>query len=260
MSRMRAALAGLLTGIAAGFVGVGGGEFRIPVLLRVLRFSVHAAAGVNLLVGLFTVTLSAYRRLGQRAISDDAVTLALMMGIASIAGAIVGVASRKRIAVRPLLLAVRVYLILAGAWMLYESIWHAHHVLADPQGMLRWMLAAGAAFAIAAISGIMGVAGGEMRIPVLLYLFSVPIIEAGTLSLLVSIPTVACGAVTDRRLGGIPNSALGAALLMGVASAVGVLAGAALVPYANRETIKGVLGVVLLLAAVRLDTVEQHVA
>jgi uncharacterized protein len=254
---MRASLAGLLTGIAAGFVGVGGGEFRIPVLIRVLRFSVHSAAGVNLLVGLFTVALSAYRRLGQRSISDDAMTLAWVMGIASIAGAVLGVASRKRIAVRPLILVIRIYLVLAGAWMLYESIWHAHHVLADPQGVARWMLAGTAAFAIAAVSGVMGVAGGEMRIPVLLYLFSVPIIEAGTLSLLVSIPTVACGAIADRRLGGIRNSALRVALIMGVASAVGVLAGAALVPYANRETIKGVLGAVLLLAAIRLDTVER---
>jgi uncharacterized protein len=256
---MRASLAGLLTGIAAGFVGVGGGEFRIPVLIRVLRLSVHTAAGVNLLVGLFTVALSAYRRLGQRTISDEAVTLAWAMGIASIAGAVIGVASRKRIAVRPLIRIVRVYLIVAGAWMLYESIWHAHHVLADPQGMTRWMLAATAAFAIAAVRGVMGVAGGEMRIPVLLYLFSVPIIEAGTLSLLVSIPNVACGAITDRRLGGIRGSALRVALVMGIGSAVGVLAGAALVPYANRETIKGVLGVVLLMAAIRLDTVKEKV-
>lgn len=256
---MRASLAGLLTGIAAGFVGVGGGEFRIPVLIRVLRFPVHAAAGVNLMVGLFTVALSAYRRLGQRAISDDAMTLAWVMGIASIAGAVIGVASRRRIAVRPLILVVRIYLILAGAWMLYESIWNAHHVIADPQGLTRCVLAAVAAFTIAAVSGVMGVAGGEMRIPVLLYLFSIPIIEAGTLSLLVSIPTVACGAITDRRLGGLPNSALRVALIMGIASAVGVLAGAALVPYANRETIKGVLGAVLLIAAVRLDTVERKV-
>lgn len=256
---MRASLAGLLTGIAAGFVGVGGGEFRIPVLIRVLRFSVHTAAGVNLMVGLFTVALSAYRRLGQRAIGDDAMNLAWVMGLASIAGAMIGVASRQRIAVRPLILVVRIYLIVAGAWMLYESIWQAHHVLADPQGLTRWMLAGSAAFVIAAASGVMGVAGGEMRIPVLLYLFSVPIIEAGTLSLLVSIPTVACGAITDRRLGGLLNSALRVALIMGVASAVGVVAGAALVPYANRETIKGVLGAVLLMAAVRLDTVEQKV-
>ena len=76
--------------------------------------------------------------------------------------------------------------------------------------------------------------------------------EAGTLSLMVSIPTVAAGAVTDRRLGRIPNSVLVVAILMGVGSIIGVLIGAALLPYLDRDAIEGLLGVILLLATVRL--------
>jgi uncharacterized protein len=52
---------GLFTGIAAGFIGVGGGEFRIPVLVEVLRFPLKLAGGVNLVVGLFTVALGVLR-------------------------------------------------------------------------------------------------------------------------------------------------------------------------------------------------------
>jgi uncharacterized membrane protein YfcA len=72
------------------------------------------------------------------------------------------------------------------------------------------------------------------------------------MSLLISIPTVAAGAFTDRRLGGIPNTVLLVAVLMGVASAVGVFIGAMWLPYADRDAIKGALGVVLLLATMRL--------
>ncbi len=68
----------------------------------------------------------------------------------------------------------------------------------------------------------------------------------------VSVPTVAAGALTDRMLGGIPNSVIRVAVVMGIASAVGVLLGAALVPYADRHIIKAALGVLLLLATVRL--------
>ena len=114
------------------------------------------------------------------------------------------------------------------------------------------MLAAIVGFGIAVASGVLGVAGGEMRIPALLYLFAIPIKDAGTLSLMVSVPTVAAGAVTDRVMGHIPNVALIVAVLMGVASAVGVLFGAALLPRANPEAIKGLLGLILLLATVRL--------
>jgi len=250
--RWLAALTGLLTGIAAGFVGVGGGEFRIPVLVTMLHFSLHTAAGINFVVGLFTTGLGAYRRLGQAAISNDAAMLAWVMGAASIAGAVLGVIGRHRMDVRPLALIVKVYLVLIGAWMLYESFSHAEHVLMNPEGLARWSTAAALAVLIAATSGVIGVAGGEMRIPVLLYLLGMPIVQAGTVSLLVSIPTVVTGAIADQKLGGIPNGVMGVALSMGIASGVGVLTGAALIPYASRDAIKGVLGAVLLLSALRL--------
>jgi uncharacterized membrane protein YfcA len=245
-------ISGLLTGTAAGFIGVGGGEFRIPVLVRVLRLPLRVAAGVNLAVGLVTVTLSVYRRWGRTTLSDDDLALVLTMCSASIVGAVLGVIVRQRVPTGPLGAFVRAYLVLVGIWMLYESFAHAEHVLLNPTGAARLLLAGATAFVIAALSGVLGVAGGEMRIPVLLYLFGLSIIEAGTLSLMASIPTLAAGAMTDRRLSGLPNTALRVVLVMGLASAVGVLLGAALIPYADRHVIKGALEVVLLLSAIRL--------
>ena len=253
-----AGVSGFFTGIAAGFIGVGGGEFRIPVLIGLLRFPLKLAGGVNLLVGLFTVALSVLRRWGQQSLTLDDFLIVGIMGTVSLAGAAVGVFGRDRMNVRPLRVVVCVYLIVVGLWMLYESIAHVEHVLLQPTGIARWTLAALIGFVIAVVSGVLGVAGGEMRIPALLYLFGVPIVEAGTLSLAVSIPTVAAGAFTDRALGGIPNSMLRIALLLGVTSAMGVLIGAALLPYADRDTIKGALGVVLLLATVRLAVGPVH--
>jgi uncharacterized protein len=253
-----ASLSGGLTGIAAGFIGVGGGEFRLPVLVSLLKFPLRLAGGVNLVVGLFTVVLGAARRWGQHSLTRDDLMLVAIMGVVSLLGAALGVFGRGRMPVRPLRAIVCAYLIAVGLWMLYESIAHVEHVLLEPTGIVRWSLAAVVALAIAVVSGVLGVAGGEMRIPALLYLFGVPIVEAGTLSLAVSIPTVAAGALTDRKLGGIPNSALRIAVLMGVASAVGVLIGAALLPYADRDVIKGTLGIVLLLATVRLTVGPSH--
>ena len=121
-----------------------------------------------------------------------------------------------------------------------------------PVGVERFALAGIMSVVIAAISGELGVAGGELRIPALLYLFAMPIQTAGVISLTVSVPTLAAGAFTDRRLGGLPNTALGAAVLMGIASAIGVLVGTALLPYADRNVIKAALGVVLLLSSLHL--------
>jgi uncharacterized membrane protein YfcA len=248
---------GLVTGIAAGLIGVGGGEFRIPVLVQLLGIPLKLTGGVNLVIGLFTVLLGVVRRWGRHSWTTDDIVLMGIMGGASLVGAGLGVLGRGKLPVRLLKWIVCMYLVVIGFAMLYEAIAHVEHVLLEPTGLGRWLLAAVVAFAIAVASGVLGVAGGEMRIPALLYLFAVPIAEAGTLSLAISIPTVAAGALTDRRLGRIPNSALVIAILMGLASAVGVLAGAALLPYANRDVIKGSLGVILLLATVRLTLTPE---
>jgi hypothetical protein len=55
-------------------------------------------------------------------------------------------------------------------------------------------------------------------------------LEAGTISLAVSIPTVAVGAFTVRRLGGLRNPAIRLAVVMGIAS---------LVADADQDVIKG---------------------
>ncbi len=245
-------VSGVLIGTAAGLIGVGGGEFRIPVLLNVLRLPVKVAAGVNMVIGLFTVTLSVARRWGSQRWTADALTLAAVMGAASLLGAVIGARQAHRLSSPVLKKVVCIYLLIVGAWMVVEALARAEHTLMDPHGPTRWAVAALAGFAIAAVSGSLGVAGGEMRIPALMYLFAVPIKEAGTISLLVSIPTVAAGALTYRRLGHLPRKALAIALLMGVGSLIGVLVGASLLSYVDKHAIKGLLGVILLLATVSL--------
>ena len=172
--------------------------------------------------------------------------------VGSLAGAWAGVHWRERMPVRPLKIIVCSYLLIAGLRMLYESFAQADHVLFAATGTLRWLLAAIISGLIAAISGVLGVAGGEMRIPALMYLFAVPVVEAGTLSLAVWVPTVAAGAFTEYRIGGIPQTVMRVALVMGVASALGVVVGTELVPCADRHLIKAALGAILLLSTVRL--------
>jgi uncharacterized membrane protein YfcA len=226
---------GAVIGAAAGLIGVGGGEFRIPVLLHVLRLPVKIAAGVNMLIGLFVVMLGVVRRWGQQEWSRDDLILGAVMMVASLLGAAIGARQAHRFSSPFLKIVVCIYLLVVGAWMVIEAVAHAENVLLEPSGLARWVLAAVIGFVIAALSGVLGVAGGEMRIPALIYLFALPIKEAGTISLLVSVPTVAAGAFTYRRLGHVPNRVLVVALLMGLGSILGVLIGAALLPLVDKH-------------------------
>jgi uncharacterized membrane protein YfcA len=245
-------LLGAITGAAAGLIGVGGGEFRIPVLLHVLRLPVKMAAGVNMIIGLLVVTLGVIRRWGQHAWTTDDITLAAIMAAASLLGATAGVRQAHRFASPLLKKLVCGYLLIVGFWMVFEAVTHTDTALIQPDGLSRWLLAALVGFTIAAVSGAIGVAGGEMRIPALMYGFAIPVKEAGTLSLLVSVPTVAAGAFSYRRLGHIPNRVLGIAGLMGLGSLIGVLLGASVLPFVDKHTLKGLLGIVLLVAALCL--------
>lgn len=239
---------GILIGAAAGMIGVGGGEFRIPVLLHVLRLPVRVAAGANTIIGLAVVVLGAIRRLPQHEWREGDAAIVGTMIVASLMGAWFGARLANRVPLKPLKAFVAVYLLLVGVWMIVEAFLHADYALLDPSGAMRIILAAITGFAIAAVSGSLGVAGGEMRIPALMYLFAMPIREAGTISLVVSIPTVAASAVAYRSLGHIPNRVLAVACIMGAGSLIGVLIGAALLPYVDKHALKGILGAILLLA------------
>lgn len=242
--------AGLVTGTAAGLVGVGGGEFRIPVLLYLFGSQPRTAAGVNLLVGLFTVLLSLWRRWPQHSWSVEDAWLAIVLAAASLLGAVVGARGAHRLATPLLRKLVALYLVVVGLWMIVEAIARTERNFLEPEGAARLLLAAVIGFAIAVASAPLGVAGGEMRIPALMYLFGISIRSAGTISLLVSIPTVAAGALTYRRLGHVPNGVLPIGLAMAAGSLAGVLLGVAFLPHVDSHTLKGVLGGVLLLAAV----------
>src|SRR4029079_16004794 len=65
-----------------------------------------------------------------------------------------------------------------------------HAMVAGTAQMVAGVLAA---FAIAVISSLMGVAGGELLIPTLILLFGVDVKLAGSLSLAVSLPTMLVG-------------------------------------------------------------------
>jgi uncharacterized membrane protein YfcA len=243
---------GIVLGTAAGLIGVGGGEFRIPVLLFMFRLEVKTAAGVNLIVGFFTVAVAFLRRWGQQALPTEDLALAGILVGASLIGSLVGARQAHRLPARPLKWIVVAYLLAVGTWMMIEAVAHAEAVFLHPEGVARWALAAVVGFVIAVVSSSLGVAGGEMRIPALMYLFGYGIKEAGTISLLASIPTVGAGAVAYRRMGHIPNPALAVALFMAVGSLLGVLLGTSLLPLVNPHLLKGLLGAILLLATVCL--------
>jgi len=243
-------------GTAAGLIGVGGGEFRIPILLYVLGLSIITAVAVNLLVGLLTVVVSFLRRFQLGLLSENAVNIAIVMSLGSILGAYLGALLTGKIPEKPLKKVLAIFLVIVGLKIGLEPFIQTpslpFQLILDP-----WKEAALAVLvgmAIGVISGTLGVAGGEFRIPALIYLFSFDIIIAGTASLLVSIPTVAMGFVKHHQMGHTNRGATIIAIIMGVGSVLGGLIGASYATVIDKDVLKVLLGTILILATVRMIT------
>jgi uncharacterized membrane protein YfcA len=80
---------------------------------------------------------------------------------------------------------------------------------------------------IGLVSSMLGVAGGELIIPTLVFAFGAVIKTAGTASLLISLPTVAVGVLRHRRLGSFTDRTdlTQTVFPMGAGSPVGAVVG-----------------------------------
>ena len=244
---------GFFIGIAAGLLGVGGGEFRLPVLICLLGFPVAIAAAANLLIGLLTVTTGLAKRLAVGVFESGAVGLIIFMSIGSIFGAYAGAMLTDKIKEKYLKCAVGVLLLVLGLKMIHGAFTlepEGGPVVGFPVEMLIFGAVLG--LLIGVVCGSLGVAGGELRIPPLIYLFGLGIKSAGTVSLAVSVPAVGTGAFKHERMGHVSRHVVYTCVAMGVPSVIGAYVGATMVVGASEVFLKALLGVILLLAMVRV--------
>lgn len=244
---------GLLLGWVAGLIGVGGGEFRIPVLLYVLKLPLFRMIPVNLLVGLLTVTVSFLKRFQMGLWSADWLGVSLAMAISSVIGAYKGAVLTGRIPERPVKTMLAAMLIVVGLKIMLEPLAGPPTTPPPRLGFVEELsLALLVGLGIGMVSGMFGVAGGEFRIPALMYVFGLNVVDAGSVSLLVSMPTIASGLVKHYNMSRVNRKAVLIAITMGLGSTLGSIAGAAFVEEMEEGLLKMVLGVVLILATVRM--------
>ena len=244
---------GFLIGLAAGLLGVGGGEFRLPVLICLLGFPVAIAAAANLLIGILTVTVGLAGRLALGLFMPVILSLVVAMSVGSVFGAYAGASLTGKVKEKCLKAAVGVLLLVLGLKMIHGAFIAPPSPVPPAAYSAMELISVGVlGVAIGVVCGALGVAGGELRIPLFIYLFSLPIKIAGTASLAISIPTVATGVLKHKQMGHVSQGVVYTCIAMGIASVIGVCVGAALVIPAGEKFLHALLGVILLLATVRV--------
>lgn len=115
---------------------------------------------------------------------------------------------------------------------------------------------------IGIVSSLLGVAGGEVIIPILILIFGIDVKLAGTLSLIISLPTMLVGITrhvhnkmyTDK-------SEIGLLVVpMGISSIIGVSIGAFLVIYVPSVVLKIILGALLIFTSIKLFAEKESIS
>lgn len=240
--------------ILGGLIGLGGAEFRLPVLAGPLGYRAHRAVPLNLAVSLVTIVTALTIR--ARSLSLAPVQPLLPILLALVTGAMIaaffGTGLIERLSEQALERVIRGLLLIIGGALLIEAITPvATGALLPVSAWIPAALLFG--LGIGMVSSLLGVAGGEVIIPTLIFAYGVDIRTAGTASLLVSLPTVLVGILRHQGRGAYLRTDLQRTVApMGVGSIIGALMGGLLVGLISASLLKALLGMVLIVSAARM--------
>ncbi|MFD9124626.1 sulfite exporter TauE/SafE family protein [Kitasatospora sp. NPDC059571] len=251
--------AGAGIGVLGGMIGLGGAEFRLPLLIGLFGFAALSAVILNKAMSLVVVLTALPARLA----AVPALQLADHWPVAVnlLAGSLLGAWAGASWAVR--MRSATLYKVLAALMVLMAAALLLTHTTTpgalDLPTWARIPSGVAAGFGIGVVAAIMGVAGGELLIPTIVLLFALDIKTAGSLSLLVSLPTMLVAFARYSRDGSF--AVLGANLrftaVMAAGSTAGAVVGGLLLRVFPDVVLIPALAVILLVSAFKLARYDQ---
>jgi uncharacterized membrane protein YfcA len=246
---------GTVIGTLGGLIGLGGAEFRLPVLIGLFRFAALEAIILNKAMSLVVVASALPFRAGTVPFGTIAdhwfVIVNLLAG--SLLGAWFGAGWATRMRSRSLYRVIALLLVGIAVVLLFG---HNAGGSGVPLigGITQTILGAVAGFAIGVVAVLLGVAGGELLIPTLVLLFGADVKLAGSLSLAVSLPTMIVGFARYSRDDSF--AVLGRnrrfILVMAAGSIAGSFVGSLLLGIVSSVILLPSLAAILLVSAARI--------
>ena len=246
---------GAAVGVLGGLIGLGGAEFRLPLLIDVFGFGALHAVILNKAMSLVVVTAALPLRAASVPVSSVIqrwdVIVTLLAG--SLAGAWSGAGWATKLRSHTLNRVLAVLLVTIAAVLLV-----GHEPNADGRALAAGPALVGAGvivgFGIGVVAALMGVAGGELLIPAIVLLFGVDIKLAGSLSLAVSLPTMLVGfsRYSQDQSFTVIRAEPRFFLVMAAGSVAGTLVGSRLLGLVPPAVLLPMLAAILVLSALKI--------
>ena len=237
-------LIGLAGGAASGLLGIGGGVLLVPLFTKFRGMRQQVAHGTSLAILIFTAIAAAITYTAHQEVD---LATAGWLALGATACAPFGARMTARMSSAELRRWFGVLLALVGIRMvlvqLPEGSW-----LAQP-GVLGVVLVLLTGCLVGFLSGLLGVGGGTILVPILTLLFGIEQHHAQGISLLMVIPTAIAGAWTHRKLGHVDAKVVPP---VAAASVVAAIAAAALANRLPADVLKIAFGILLVWVGARM--------
>lgn len=242
-------------GALGGLIGLGGAEFRLPLLIGMFSFGALEAVIVNKAMSLIVVVSALPFRMSTISagtIADHWLIIANMLA-GSLLGAWVGASWATRLKSEALFRVLAVLLVIIAVVLVvgHGSESGGRAALTGTPQVVAGVVAG---FAIGVVASLMGVAGGELLIPTLILLFGADVKLAGSLSLAVSLPTMLVGFARYSRDStfAVLGRNIRFVVVMAIASIVGSFIGAKLLGVVPSSVLLPCLAAILLISSVKV--------
>lgn len=246
---------GAVIGTLGGLIGLGGAEFRLPLLIGTFRFAALEAVILNKAMSLAVVASALPFRAGavpwQALVGQWGVIVNLLTG--SLLGAWLGAGWAIRLKSETLHKVIATLLMGIALLLLFGH--HSAGSIRPPISGLALVIAGVVAgFGIGVVASLLGVAGGELLIPTLVLLFGADIKLAGSLSLTISLPTMITGFArysSDQSFTVLGRNR-GFVLVMATGSLVGAFLGGQLLGWMSGGVLLPLLSGLLVISAAKV--------
>ncbi|MBV8457716.1 MAG: sulfite exporter TauE/SafE family protein [Acetobacteraceae bacterium] len=245
---------GAIIGALGSLIGLGGAEFRLPLLIGAFRFAALQAVILNKAMSLVVVASALPFRAATVPFTAVAAHWPIIVNLlaGSLLGAWVGASWAMRLTSHTLYRVIAVLLFgIAVVLVLGHNTTASGAMLTGAAQIVAGVLAG---FGIGIVAALLGVAGGELLIPTLVLLFGADIKLAGSLSLAVSLPTMLVGFARysrDRSFVVLGENRR-FVLVMAAGSIFGSFIGGRLLGVVPNAVLLPLLAIILVLSAVKV--------